>query len=76
MQLALKEAAARYNLSASHLRLLCRAGVLASEKIGRDWFLSGDETVIKGQLDSRPRRGKYSRPKRRTTAERKRKELA
>jgi excisionase family DNA binding protein len=37
----LKEAAARYGLSQSHLQLLCRTGKLRAEKLGRDWLTTG-----------------------------------
>jgi hypothetical protein len=36
--LSLREAAARSELSASHLRLLARTGRLKAQKLGRDWF--------------------------------------
>jgi excisionase family DNA binding protein len=34
----MKEAAERFGLSASHLRLLARTGRLGATKLGRDWF--------------------------------------
>jgi excisionase family DNA binding protein len=34
----LSEAATRFGLSHSHLRLLARTGRLAAVKLGRDWF--------------------------------------
>jgi excisionase family DNA binding protein len=36
--LSLKEAAAQFGLSPSHLRLLARTGRLAAVRMGRDWF--------------------------------------
>ncbi len=36
--LSLKDAAARFDLSHSHLRLLARAGKLRARRMGRDWF--------------------------------------
>ena len=36
--LSLKEAAARFGLSHSHLRLLARSGRLRATRMGRDWF--------------------------------------
>ncbi len=36
--ISLKEAAARYGLSHSHLRLLARTGRLRATRMGRDWF--------------------------------------
>jgi len=42
--ISLKEAAARYDISQSHLQLLARTGRLAAKKMGRDWFTT-DEAV-------------------------------
>ena len=36
--ISLKEAAARYPLSQSHLQLLARTGRLQPRRLGRDWF--------------------------------------
>ena len=36
--ISLQEAAAQFELSYSHLRLLARTGRLAARKLGRDWF--------------------------------------
>jgi excisionase family DNA binding protein len=36
--ISLKEAAARFNISQSHLQLLARTGRLRATKIGRDWL--------------------------------------
>jgi excisionase family DNA binding protein len=36
--LSLKEAAARFPLSRSHLQLLARTGRLEAVRMGRDWF--------------------------------------
>lgn len=40
--ISLKEAAARYGISQSHLALLARIGRLKAKKMGRDWFTTGD----------------------------------
>jgi len=36
--ISLKEAAARFSISQSHLQLLCRTGKIKARKMGRDWF--------------------------------------
>ncbi|TAK36777.1 MAG: DNA-binding protein [Chloroflexota bacterium] len=36
--ISLKEAAARYDISHSHLQLLARKSRLKARKMGRDWF--------------------------------------
>jgi excisionase family DNA binding protein len=36
--ISVKEAAARFNISDAHLRLLARRGRLKATKLGRDWF--------------------------------------
>lgn len=40
--ISLKEAAARYKISQSHLALLARTGRLKATKMGRDWFTTAD----------------------------------
>ena len=40
--ISLKEAAARFELSYSHLRWLARSGRLAARKLGRDWFTTAE----------------------------------
>jgi len=41
----MKEVAARFGLSASHLRLLARTGRLTATKLGRDWFTTPEAVV-------------------------------
>ena len=38
--ISLKEAAARSGLSTGFLRRLCRTGVIAAVKVGRDWVVT------------------------------------
>lgn len=40
--ISLKEAAARFRISQSHLQLLARTGRLEAKKMGRDWFTTAE----------------------------------
>ena len=40
--ISLKEAAARFPISQSHLALLARIGRLKAKKMGRDWFTTAE----------------------------------
>ncbi len=49
--ISLKEAAARFPISQSHLALLARTGRLKARKMGRDWFTT-DEAVAEYLADT------------------------
>jgi excisionase family DNA binding protein len=40
--ISIKEAAARFNISETQLRLLARRGRLQATKLGRDWFTTAE----------------------------------
>lgn len=40
--ISIKEAAAQFNISDAHLRLLARRSRLKAIKLGRDWFTTSD----------------------------------
>ncbi len=48
--ISLKEAAARFDMSQSHLQLLARTGRIRATKIGRDW-LTTPEAVAAYRAD-------------------------
>ena len=48
--LSLKEAAARFGLSRSHLQLLARTGRLEAVRLGRDWFTT--DAAVRAYLDN------------------------
>ncbi len=56
------EAAAYSGLSASHLRLLARKGILKGWKLGRDWFTT--RGAVGAYLRDEARRKKGPRTKR------------
>ena len=62
--ISLKDAAARFGLSQSHLRLLARTGKLRAQRMGRDWFTTPAAVAdYLGNIELRskdPR--KYKRP--------------
>jgi len=54
--ISLKEAAAQFGLSHSHLRLLARRGKLRARKIGQDWLTTPEavaEYVLNRELRSK-----------------------
>ncbi len=58
--LSLKDAAARFDLSHSHLRLLARSGKLRARRLGRDWFTT--EEAVAEYLRSPDVRHRTRRP--------------
>ena len=56
----LKEAAARFGLSHSHLRLLARTGRLRATRMGRDWFTTA--AAVAAYLQDPALRRKGPRP--------------
>ena len=58
--ITLKEAAVKYDISKSHLRLLCRQKRIPAQKIGRDWVIE-EGVDFKKALENRPMVGKYLR---------------
>jgi hypothetical protein len=59
--MTLRQAADSVAMSPSHLRLLCRRGVIPAEKVGRDWVIKISQADLLKKLEKRPRVGKYSR---------------
>jgi excisionase family DNA binding protein len=51
--ISLKEAAARFGLSHSHLRLLARTGKIAAQRMGRDCFTT--EKAVAAYVQERQR---------------------
>ncbi len=62
--ISLKEAAARFPLSRSHLQLLARTGRLRAVRMGRDWFTTADAVVA--YLSDAELRSKDPRKRKRT----------
>ncbi len=58
--LSLKDAATRFELSHSHLRLLARSGKLRARRMGRDWFTT--EEAVAEYLRSPDVRRRTHRP--------------
>jgi excisionase family DNA binding protein len=54
-----KEAAVRSGYSQDHIALLLRRGVLAGNKMGRDWFV--DEKALNTYVKSNPKPGRKKR---------------
>jgi excisionase family DNA binding protein len=63
--ISLKEAAARFGLSHSHLRLLARSGRLQATRMGRDWFTTA--AAVTAYLDDPSLRQRGRRPGRRSS---------
>ena len=59
--ISLKEAAARFGLSHSHLRLLARSGRLRATRMGRDWFTTA--AAVTAYLQDPALRRKGPRPR-------------
>jgi len=59
--LTLRDASARLNVSPSHLRLLCRRGIIPAEKTGRDWLITASLGEVERAFAAAPKRGKYAR---------------
>ena len=62
--ISLKEAAARFPISQSHLALLARTGRLKARRMGRDWFTTAE--AVAEYLASTELRKKGPRKKRRS----------
>lgn len=55
--ISLKEAAALYRMSHSHLRLLAREGKIWAKKIGRDWLTTREAVAAYAENEELRRRG-------------------